>query len=724
MNKNTAIKPTNKLRTRLVLYLVLIQVLFGIGIIILLKMDTRNRIDQLEDQIVHDKKESLRITTKLVYKTIDRLYQQSFDPRYIAHEYKRQLSSVVDSTISLLDERYQKLVQNPRNTDKDIKEDLIRIVKSIRYQKGAGYLWIHNRSNIMLAHSVQPSLEGRDLNNLKDANGKLYFRLLTKQAQRRDGGFVDYYWPKPGREKPQLKLSYVKRFQPYNWIVGTEINVEDVLKNKISDMKELVSIFRYSLGNEKQNYFWINDLNHKMVVHPFSPDLVDKNVSNIKDSNGKFVFREFVTIANKKGEGYADYYWPRPGETVAKPKLSFVKLFKPLGWVIGTGVYMDDIISYVAAEEKNINRLFYRYVILILIATIISIGITIFAVKNITNPLEKVVKVMGKLAQGDLSQRVNVKSQNEIGRMSREIDKFVEILTQITRRISLTTNRVTENSSEISVAMEEQSAISAMQSKSVIKITSTVEELSASSKQIAEHSNTVLDIAEEGLEKAELGVESINKSAKEMEDIINDGDKKIEDIVELGKKSQEINTVMEIINNIADQTKLIAFNAALEASSAGEAGKRFGVVAVEIRRLADNVMESTSDIANKIHEIQESINQLIMSSEKTSTEMHEGKNALSETKEILKLILEGAKSNAAASKQISISTRMQETGSEHVVNALKEISEGSKQNSKAITQTIDITKVLLEESEKLKKVISLFDQDTSSKPSAKSTQGT
>ena len=206
----------------------------------------------------------------------------------------------------------------------------------------------------------------------------------------------------------------------------------------------------------------------------------------------------------------------------------------------------------------------------------------------------------------------------------------------------------------------------------------------------------------------------MNKTAKEMEDIIKDGEKNIDDIVKLGEKSQEINTVMEIINNIADQTKLIAFNAALEASSAGEAGKRFNVVAVEIRRLADNVMESTSDIAKKINEIQESINLLIMSSEKTSIEMSQGKEAQSETIGILQNILEGAKINTEASKQISISTHQQETASEQVVIALKEISEGSTQNAKAIDQTVDITKLLLKESAKLKKAISIFEKASNS----------
>jgi methyl-accepting chemotaxis protein len=714
MSKNTTLKVTKKLSTRLITILVVIQVLCGIGIGLLLQMEMLGSINQLEEQIIDDKKENLKIATKLVHKTIDNLYKQSQGSHFVSREYKKQLVSVVESAISLLNMRYKKLTLNTRNTDEDIQKDLIEFVKSIHFDKGKGYLWIHNRSNIMLAHGMNPSLQGRNLTNLKDAKGKLFFRQLTEKSQLRDGGFVEYYWPSPGRKDPQLKLSYAKQFIPYNWIIGTEVSIGEVKHDKLADIKELISTFRYTMGLEKQNYFWINDLNHKIIVHPFNPESIGQDNSDRQDTNGKYMFREFVTVAQNQGEGFVDYYWPRPDETQEQSKLSFVKLFEPLGWVIGTGVYLEDISDHIIMEENKIKSRIYQYILLMMIAIMISIGVTFYTVKGITNPLGKLVTVMEKLSLGDLRQRVNIRSRNEIGRLSLEIDKFIDRLTQITRLIQSTTNQLEKNSSKISVVVEEQSAISNKQTESVTIITSTVEELSASSKRIAKSSSVVLDMAKEGLTKAELGVISMNKTAKEMEDIIKDGEKNIDDIVKLGEKSQEINTVMEIINNIADQTKLIAFNAALEASSAGEAGKRFNVVAVEIRRLADNVMESTSDIAKKINEIQESINLLIMSSEKTSIEMSQGKEAQSETIGILQNILEGAKINTEASKQISISTHQQETASEQVVIALKEISEGSTQNAKAIDQTVDITKLLLKESAKLKKAISIFEKASNS----------
>ncbi len=165
---------------------------------------------------------------------------------------------------------------------------------------------------------------------------------------------------------------------------------------------------------------------------------------------------------------------------------------------------------------------------------------------------------------------------------------------------------------------------------------------------------------------------------------------------------------MEIINTIADQTKLIAFNAALEASSAGEAGKRFGVVAVEIRRLADSVMESTGEIEAKINEIQEAINGLVIASEKGSRGIREGMEHSNQTAAMLLDIVDDAQSTQEAAKQISLSTQQQKTASNQVVTALREIASGAKQTSDSIQQIIAISRNLTDLSDSLKGQVEQF----------------
>jgi methyl-accepting chemotaxis protein len=218
----------------------------------------------------------------------------------------------------------------------------------------------------------------------------------------------------------------------------------------------------------------------------------------------------------------------------------------------------------------------------------------------------------------------------------------------------------------------------------------------------------VVDNADKTCEDLKTGAESVNAVISKMTEISKDNDQSIQEIYELGKRSKEITKIMKIINNIADQTKLIAFNAALEASSAGEAGKRFAVVAVEIRKLADSVMESTGEIETKINEIQEAIDRLVITSEKGSKGIKGGIEYSGHTSGLLIEIVDAANNTTDSAKQISLSTQQQRTASSQVLIALKEIMTGSKQNTDAINQITLISTNMALLSDNLKEAVEKF----------------
>jgi methyl-accepting chemotaxis protein len=222
---------------------------------------------------------------------------------------------------------------------------------------------------------------------------------------------------------------------------------------------------------------------------------------------------------------------------------------------------------------------------------------------------------------------------------------------------------------------------------SVTEITCTMEELSSSSAQIADNARKVLMMSNQTLSKT-------NESATEMAMVI-DRMKKItranrrsgKSIVELGKKSVEITDIMNMINTIADQTKLLAFNAALEAASAGEAGKRFGVVAVEIRRLADSVMESTGHIAARVEQIHGTIRQLVEDAKRDAQQVEEGMEISTRAARLLAEVVEGVGTTTDATQQISLATQQQETANRQILVALQGIEQGIQQSSVSIDQT-------------------------------------
>jgi methyl-accepting chemotaxis protein len=257
----------------------------------------------------------------------------------------------------------------------------------------------------------------------------------------------------------------------------------------------------------------------------------------------------------------------------------------------------------------------------------------------------------------------------------------------------------------LSVTVEQHAAVSADESASISEITSTTEELSASSTQIAEHAKAVVDIAQKTWEDTKKGATAIESMMMKMAEIHGDSQKSAEEILALGKKSREITKVMEIINSIADHTKLLAFNAALEASSAGEAGKRFGVVAAEIRRLADSVTESTGEIEGKINEIQEAVNNLAVASEKSSRGIEQGMDFSSQTASLLSDIVEAAHTTMDSAKQISLSTQQQKTANSQVVIALREIMQGANTASISVESLGTISFQLAALSESLAEIL-------------------
>lgn len=338
------------------------------------------------------------------------------------------------------------------------------------------------------------------------------------------------------------------------------------------------------------------------------------------------------------------------------------------------------------------------------------IGNSYLVRRVIISPLKEASTVANKLAEGDLTVELSERGygDDEIGTLLGSMRHMVLKFRGIIGKLSDSAISVNRSANIISESVQDQAVIANQQSSSVTEITSTMEEFSASSTEIADHAGSVASIAEKTLEDTKQGAMIFETFVGKMAEIREDNQSSIGEILELGKKSKEISSVMEIINGIADHTKLIAFNAALEASSAGESGKRFGVVAAEIRRLADSVMESTSEIETKINEIQEAINRLVVSSEKGTKGIEEGMAYSMETGELLSEIVNGANATSIAAKQISLSTRQQKTASDQVVAAIREIADGARKSSESIGHITANGRALTEFSEGLKGLVRQF----------------
>lgn len=277
--------------------------------------------------------------------------------------------------------------------------------------------------------------------------------------------------------------------------------------------------------------------------------------------------------------------------------------------------------------------------------------------------------------------------------------------------VKTTAEAVHSSTRDIKASIMQQAASSSQMSASVSEITATMEEMSATSSQIAEHAKSVVDLAEQGWENSRDCLQAIEEVQSRMASIRAQSEHGTQEIIALGVKSKQIGKVMEIISDIAGQTRLIAFNAALEASSAGDAGRRFSVVASEIRRLADSVTASTQQIADEINAIQDSIERLVLTSEKGVASIEEGMQATGAATQRLESMVTATSRTNEAALQISLSTQQQKTANSQILTALREIMQASGNTSDSIQSISNVSKHLSELAASLNEAAGSFQHD-------------
>jgi methyl-accepting chemotaxis protein len=332
-----------------------------------------------------------------------------------------------------------------------------------------------------------------------------------------------------------------------------------------------------------------------------------------------------------------------------------------------------------------------------------EVGILADAVDQMHHNFIRLAKQARKIARGDLSQRVAFP-----GPFGQAINTMVSNLREMTGQSQEAALRIGSSSKQIVAAAQEQASGAAQQAASVSGVTATMEELSTAARQIAENSSAVTAVAEETLKSAEEGKRLMADSTESMAMLRIKTEESAEKILNLGKKSQQIGEIIEIINEIAIETKMLSLNAAIEAAKAGEAGKGFSVVAREIRRLAEDVVKSTVTIKDVLLEIQSAASASVLATKDNVKGAEEGAVRLNRVRTALDNIIAMAEQTADSARQISVATSQQREASEQVVTTMREISTVAQKTAEIASSSISSASDLSRLAEELRSRVNQF----------------
>ena len=383
-------------------------------------------------------------------------------------------------------------------------------------------------------------------------------------------------------------------------ILGHFQNLEAAGKLTEKQAKDQAKTVLRTLRYGNDGYFWINDLNAVMVMHPMKPSLEGKDLSGLKDPDGKPLFRDIVQVAKTKGGGEVDYLWPKPGHTAPVGKISYVKLFKPWGWVVGSGVYIDDI-------AQSYWDMVWVYAALIGVGIVVLMLVSIAISRSIVLPLAASADALGNIASGDgdLTQRLPEGGKDETARLNASFNVFVTKIEALVAELHRIIRKNREASASVADVVGNAEKASGEQKQELDTIAAAVEETVTTNEDVAQRLSESAEAAKEADAASTRGSEVVSEVNREMEALAVKVTEASTIVSQLAAESQNIGGVLDVIRGVADQTNLLALNAAIEAARAGEQGRGFAVVADEVRSLAKRTQESTEEIQSMILRLQE-----------------------------------------------------------------------------------------------------------------------